>query len=364
MSHRPLLAPVAGPSSRPRTAASKPTDSLYTIPSNDAEEDTIEISRSNNRIKGTTTDKRRRSRTTPRAAGNSTQDFQAQADAIEQIQDEEDPDFVDSHQESFEPRKRKHSDVVPAIARKERRKSKPHHRSYSGCGPAVQGKRDKFFDTIVDNWGEHVEAWLPVDLIPTQTVGVDRGESVMERLELVNWNTRLLEQLSRLAASMPRQPRRAYRALELAAKRDNRPKHIYEIMKEDVELAVSRVEQTTASASSAIVLDGAASPASTRWTTDEAAPNDVLDEDIPAGDHSTMISPRLAAVDETIVRPEGRLTDQEAVSGRFDDQDDLQNVRSVSELDICRAHVRAAEAKLEYVSLKLQALEHRQLLQV
>ena len=244
-----------------------------------------------------------------RSSGKTPQDFQAEADRMEEARDLADPDYRESQEKprnrySIEsqttPRKRSATDDISPRSAK---KNSPGHKTFDKLKDrGSKTERKRHFAQIRKNWGRDTEQWMPESVWPCRFSR--SGNRKIRRLieDPRDWNSPLLEELSYLSVVTKNQPGVAFQALEDAVSHRQEQEGSNEetqVLKEDVQLAtrICKGEEPD---------DAAPGPAPP--DEDDAAAEE-MDTDAPADEAARGLpdprSPTFAA-DETVIKVENQ----------------------------------------------------------
>lgn len=184
-----------------------------------------------------------------RSNRNTTPEFQAQADRMEEVRDLEDLDY---HQSKTTLSQRPGSaDTTP----KSGKKANPGHVPYEHLKKRnIKQERMRHLSRIRKDWGRDPKQWMPHSVWPCKIVRLGGNHKERHLIgEPRDWNTPLLVELSYLSAVTKGKPNTAYRALEEAMSRRQRAEDSNEdiqLHKEDIQLATQICKMTGPSQSS------------------------------------------------------------------------------------------------------------------
>jgi hypothetical protein len=279
---------------------------------------------------------------------NSTQDFQAQADRLDELRDAEDSDY---HQSVTTPRKRRApNDDNPRSSKKK----SPRHQPYDMLKTDSQKERRAFVSTIRKNWRGDVGNWMPKSMWPCRAIRLsDNRNSRLLIEDPRDWNAPLLEELSYLSNLTKNQPAVALKALEEAVMRrqqDDNDHTETQVLKEDVRMAMQLCNLAGPSRTTPALTEegiGDAEPADVEMPQDEAEP-----------DPAALRSPTFAA-EEPVVTGERQTLDmrnvtENAIGGvwtSFDD--DIEKLKvAVLEQEELEATAAAKRKQREVIELR------------
>ena len=188
-----------------------------------------------------------------RSKGREEADFQAEADHIEMVRDQEDPDFGFDGP-SITPRKRRAAaQVGPSPPRKRAKQPRSRHIPYESCKGQSRKDRDRYVARIRENLPGSVEQWMPKSAWPTKSIKIAKGKEERRPIEdPKDWNGRLLEELAYLAGVMKNKPADVHKALQDAVARKDRMSGVrLELLEDDVQYAIKKCERAQPSTVSA-----------------------------------------------------------------------------------------------------------------
>ena len=170
-----------------------------------------------------------------------------EANRVEAARDQGDPDFKATSRK----RKRKQKAGPATRADGSAKRQRTVHKRYDKCGKATQEERARCIERIEGHWRTPFQEWLPFAYLPRDRSSPSpfsrTGADAQAFLNPRHWTTSILLKLTHLAAITKGNPGRAYRMLEVAVSRLDRPEKIQEILDSDVRNAIIRCEQETLS---------------------------------------------------------------------------------------------------------------------